>query len=202
VLLEDDGEAAAVRWMQPSTVTELVEDVGEGKAWSLAKHREREGRQKKLPWNTFIDTNWCYPNIYIKECLYETEMAVQMASRLEEFFEQQAGEHLRSIVKYEQDSSEFVYLRDDIDDRYTNEEIERAVDDSRMESLWTSLYSTLFSGDHGELTCMVKCYENVVEMNFVLADGVGAAVALDADAMSEAHGLVADAREIVVEERQ
>jgi hypothetical protein len=40
--------------MQPSTVTELVEDVGEGPAWSLAKHREREGRQKKLPWNVVM----------------------------------------------------------------------------------------------------------------------------------------------------
>jgi hypothetical protein len=49
---------------------------------------------------------------------------------------------------------------------------------------------------------MVKCYENVVEMNFVLGDGVGAAVALDAAAMSEAHGLVGEAREIVIEERE
>ncbi|WP_255152657.1 DUF7522 family protein [Halorarius halobius] len=124
-----------------------------------------------------------------------------MASRLEEFFTQQAGEHLRSIVKYEHSTFELVYLREDIDDQYTDREIERAIDDSRMESLSTSFYGNLFSEGHGDLTCHVKCFENVVEMNFVLADGVGAVVALDADAMSEAHGLVADAREIVLEER-
>jgi hypothetical protein len=41
--------------VRPSTVTELVDDVGEGDPWSLAKHREREGRQKKLPWTKILN---------------------------------------------------------------------------------------------------------------------------------------------------
>lgn len=55
----------------------------------------------------------------------------------------------------------------------TGEGVERAVDDSRMESLMAPVYGDLFSEDHGELTCLAKCFENVIEMNFVLADGVG-----------------------------
>lgn len=29
---------------------------------------------------------------------------------------------------------------------------------------------------HGDITCMVKCFENVIEMNFVIDDGVGSVV--------------------------
>lgn len=48
---------------------------------------------------------------------------------------------------------------------------------------------------------MVDCFENVVEMNFALDDGVGAAVALDAEAMDEDDGFVPATPNIVVEER-
>jgi len=129
-------------------------------------------------------------------------MATRMVSRLEEFFEQRTDGNLRSIVKYEEDSHDIVYLRDDVAEQYTSEEIESAIDDSRMESLTAPIYEDTYSEDHGQLTCLVQCFENVIEMNFVLEDGVGAAVALDAEAMTEAHGLVAEARAIVMEERQ
>lgn len=71
-----------------------------------------------------------------------------------------------------------------------------------MDSLTAPIYKNTFSEDHGELTCLVQCFENVIEMNFVLSDGVGAAVALDAEAMADSHGLVAEARQIVIEERE
>lgn len=129
-------------------------------------------------------------------------MATRMVSRLQEFFEQRTGEKLRSIVKYEADSFEIVYLRDDVAEQYGPSEIESTIDESRMESLSAPIYEDTYSEDHGDLTCMVQCFENVIEMNFVLEDGVGAAVALDAEAMADAHGLVAEARAIVIEERQ
>lgn len=128
-------------------------------------------------------------------------MATRMASRLEEYFTARVGENLRSIVTYEEDSFELEYLRDDVGDRYTDIEIDKAIDESRMESLSAPIYDGLYDDDHGDLTCMVKCYDHVIEMNFVLNDGVGAAVALDAEALSEAAGLVGEARQIVIEER-
>ena len=129
-------------------------------------------------------------------------MATRMATRLEDYFEQRTDGKLRSIVKYEQETYEIVDLRDDVAKQYTADEIESAIDDSRMESLTAPIYEGTFSEDHGQLTCLVQCFENVIEMNFVLEDGVGAAVALDAEAMTDAHGLVAEARQIVLEERQ
>lgn len=129
-------------------------------------------------------------------------MATRMASRLRDFFDERTDENLRSIVKYEEESYDIVFLREDVAEQYTPGEIESAIDDSRMESLTAPIYEETYSEDHGQLTCLVQCFENVIEMNFVLDDGVGAAVALDAEAMADAHGLVAEARAIVMEERQ
>lgn len=128
-------------------------------------------------------------------------MVAEMVSQLEEFFELRTNGGLRSIIKYDQEGVDIVYLRDDVAEQYSEQEFATAVDEARMESMHAPIYERVFSGDHGDLQCMVNCFENVVEMNFALADGVGAAVALDARAMDEAHGLVTEARSIVVEER-
>ena len=122
--------------------------------------------------------------------------------RLEDIFEQRTDGKLRSIVKYDEDCFEIVHLCDDVANQHTEEELEDAIDDSRMDSLTAPIYKNTFSEDHGELTCLVQCFENVIEMNFVLSDGVGAVVALDAEAMADPHGLVAEARQIVIEERE
>ena len=94
------------------------------------------------------------------------------------------------------------YLRDDVGDQYAAGDIDKVIDDSRLESLAAPIYTDIFSEDHGELTCLVKCFENVIEMNFVITDGVGTTVALDSDAFGDTHRLVADAREIAIQERR
>lgn len=132
----------------------------------------------------------------------ESYMAMRLAERLEEFFENQTGEHLRSIIKYEPYDCEITYVRDDVADQYTEDELEKAVDDSRMESIASPIYADMYSEDHGNLLCMVKCFEGVVEMNFALADGVGAVVALDTEAMANGYGLVAKARNVIENERE
>lgn len=129
-------------------------------------------------------------------------MATRMASRLERFFEGRTNGNLRSIVKYDGDSYDIIYLREDVANQYSEPEIESAIDDSRFSSLSVPIYEDIYSDDHGDLTCMVQCFENVIEMNFVLEDGVGAAVALDEEAFTETQGIVAKAREIVLEERE
>lgn len=128
-------------------------------------------------------------------------MGTRMASRLKAFFQERAPGMLRSIVKYEHDSFETVFVRDDVAAQYSQEELKHAIDESRMDSLAAPIYEDTYSEDHGDLTCLVQCFENVIEMNFVLEDGVGAAVALDAAAFADAQGIVAEARQIVLEER-
>ncbi len=53
-------------------------------------------------------------------------MATKMASRLEEYFEERTNGNLRSIVKYNQDSHDVVYLRDDVAVRYTEDDIKKS----------------------------------------------------------------------------
>lgn len=129
-------------------------------------------------------------------------MVSGFAGRLEAFLKEEAGEYLRSIIKYEMDAQELTYIRDDVVDLYSTEELESAIDNSRMESLSVPMYESIYSGDHGDITCLVKCFEHVVEMNFVLDDGLGAIVALDVEALEESHQLVSQARKIVEEERE
>lgn len=129
-------------------------------------------------------------------------MAMRVASELKELFGQQSDGNLRSVIKYEEQSSDIVYIRDDVAEQYDERELEAAIADSRMESLTAPMYNESFSDDHGDLSCIVQCFENVIEMNFVIADGEGVAVALNADAMAETHGLVAEAREIVLAGRK
>lgn len=128
-------------------------------------------------------------------------MVAQLASRLQEFFEEQAGEDLRSILTYEEDAHEIVYVREDVAEQYSPEELTESIDTSRLDSLTGPLYEGAFSPEHGELTCLVQAFENAVEMNFILDDGVGVGVGLDIHALEDTHGLVADAREILLEER-
>lgn len=128
-------------------------------------------------------------------------MSIQVVSELREFFEQNAEAELRSIVRYDRDAVEIEYIRDDVADQYTEPELEKAIDSSRLDSLHAPLYEHTFSKDHGQLQCMVTCFENVIEMNFAIGDGVGTAVAIDSEAMDEAHGMISDARNIVLRER-
>lgn len=128
-------------------------------------------------------------------------MVSTVAARLQSFFEDRVGESLRSIITYEADTHAIEYLREDVAAQYSPDELADSIDTSRFDSLTGPLYEGAFSHEHGELTCLVQAFEHAVEMNFILDDGVGVAVGLDIDALEDTSGLVADAREILIEER-
>lgn len=129
-------------------------------------------------------------------------MAERMATRLEAFFDDRVPGRLRSIVKYEEREYDIVYLREDVAQQYTEGEIQGAMDEAVVDSIAAPLYGHVFADDHGDLTCLVQCYENVVELNFVLSEGVGAAVALDEGALRNESGLIDGARQILIETRE
>lgn len=128
-------------------------------------------------------------------------MPDQLASRLQEYFEAQTNDGLRSITRYDQEGFQVDYIRDDVAQLYDEAELQEAIDESRFDTFSAPIYDRVYADDHGDLTCMAICFENVLEMNFVLEDGVGVAVGLDIESLSETGGLVGEAREIVVEER-
>lgn len=128
-------------------------------------------------------------------------MVRTLANRLERFFDNRVGDALRSIIAYEEDSNQLVFVRDDVAKQYSDEELIQSIEDTRFDSLTKPMYEDSFSEEHGELTCLVQVFENAVEMNFVLDDGAGVAVGMDAAALQETNGLVADAWEILLDER-
>jgi hypothetical protein len=54
VLLDEDNSPLAIQRRSPSTVTRLVEAVGDGD-WNLAGHDERDGPQLKVPWSVVME---------------------------------------------------------------------------------------------------------------------------------------------------
>ncbi len=124
-----------------------------------------------------------------------------LASRLKDYFEERTQENLRSVISYEQEEYEIVYLRDDVTEKYTREQLRDSIDNTRLESMTAPVYDSLYSDDHGELTCLVKCFEHVVELNFVLGDFEGVTIGLDEAALAGSQNLVAGTRQIFIEER-
>jgi hypothetical protein len=137
--------------------------------------------------------------MFSAECV---TMQSAVVASLEAFFEERAGEDLRSIITYDGDGHELIFLRDDVAAQYTDDELCEAIDGSRLESLYSPIYEDVYADDHGELQCLIQCFDDVIEINFALGDGEGAAVAIDAAAMEDAHGIVADARSLIARERE
>jgi len=129
-------------------------------------------------------------------------MAAETIPRFQQFFEEHAGEHLRGIVRYRPDGYEVIYLREDVAAQCDGQELYEALDQNRLDSLAPPVYEDAFADDHGDMTCLVQCFENVVDMNFVLDDGIGVIVTLDAAAMAEAHEIIAEAHEILAAEHR
>lgn len=128
-------------------------------------------------------------------------MQSAVVASLESFFKERAGEDLRSIITYDGDGHELVFLRDDVTAKYTDDELCEAIDGSRLESLYSPIYEDVYADDHGELQCLIQCFDDVIEINFALGDGEGVAVAIDANAMADAYGIFADARSLIARKR-
>ncbi|MGB9986654.1 DUF7522 family protein [Salarchaeum japonicum] len=91
----------------------------------------------------------------------------------------QAGDHLRSIVGYTRDNYTLHYVRDDVRERYTEDELDEAVEEMRLETLEKNYLNSVFQRRHGDLYCRLVVFSEATEMNFVVSDGEGLAVAVD-----------------------
>jgi hypothetical protein len=127
-------------------------------------------------------------------------MVAQTVPPFQNFFEEQVGDHLRSIVRYEHDEFEVMYLRDDVAAQYDDRELYDAIDQCRLDSLTPPVYEDAFSEDHQEMTCLVQCFEDTIDMNFIVEDGVGVIVGLDSEAMSDTHSLITEAYSTIASE--
>ena len=96
------------------------------------------------------------------------------------FVEERVESHLRSVIWYDQGDFEILYGRADVLSRYSTVEIDEVIDELALESREKPLKEQLYT--HGSLNCTIQCYEDGIEMHFVVSEGEGVAIGLDADA--------------------
>jgi hypothetical protein len=98
--------------------------------------------------------------------------------RLTKFLREQVDDGLRSVIYYDPDEYEVVFVRDDASD-YDDEDIDGIVAD-----LWADSYEQGIREDlrgQGPLDCTVWVFEEAIEMHFVADARQGVAVALDTE---------------------
>ncbi|WP_135830386.1 DUF7522 family protein [Halorussus halobius] len=106
-------------------------------------------------------------------------MSEKPAEALTEFLRERVGDHLRSVVRYDEDGAELVYVRDDVAERYSTAATERVFQDVRLEGMGKPHQEGLY--DHGSLNCTVRSFDDAVEMHFPHDETTGVAVSLDGE---------------------
>jgi hypothetical protein len=100
--------------------------------------------------------------------------------QLATFLQEKFSGTLRSVVYYEQTSHEIHYVREDVLQQYTANELDDVVEYLRHESMGKEATERRYP--HGDLTCEMEIYEDAAEINFILGLGRGVAVGLNAEA--------------------
>lgn len=104
-------------------------------------------------------------------------MAPRDPERLTEFLKSEVGDELRSVIYYDEDTFDLVYARDDVREQYTESELEDVRQDLGITSFGKPALEGLYV--HGDLQSTVHCFEDAIEMQFLLSDTEGIAVGLD-----------------------
>ncbi|MFC4450010.1 DUF7522 family protein [Halorussus aquaticus] len=106
-------------------------------------------------------------------------MSVTSAEALTEFLQDRVGDHLRSVIYYDESGGDVLYVRDDVVDEYTDDDIEQVVRDVRLEAVEKPHQESLY--EHGPLNATIRCFGEAVEMHFPHDETSGTAVALDGE---------------------
>ncbi|MFC7080377.1 DUF7522 family protein [Halorussus caseinilyticus] len=112
-------------------------------------------------------------------------MSVTSSEALTEFLRNRVGDHLRSVIYYDDDGGEVLYVREDVADQYTDDDIDQVVRDVRLEAVEKPHQESLY--EHGPLNCTVRSFDDAVEMHFPHDETSGTAVALDGEVFA-IHG--------------
>lgn len=122
-------------------------------------------------------------------------MSREAARELVAFLRERVGDHLRSVLFYDADDGELVYVRDDVREQYSDDQMADVVRDVRLEAIEKLHQEDLYV--HGGLDCTVRCFEDAVEMHFVHDETRGTAVALDGEVFAAHNTFVGACRDIV-----
>lgn len=104
-----------------------------------------------------------------------------------------AGDAVRSVVHYDADASEVLFLRDDVAEHYSALGLETVVTALRREGERSARQEHVYA--QGELNCIVRAFDGGLEMHFPYGDTEGLAVALEPRAADHLYSFVDDCLE-------
>lgn len=104
---------------------------------------------------------------------------LEASESLTEFLKECVGDHLRSVIFYDDHGGEVLYVRDDVADKYTDEDIHEVVQDVRLEAVEKPHQESLYA--HGSLNCTLRSFGDAIELHFPHDKTSGTAVALDGE---------------------
>lgn len=104
-------------------------------------------------------------------------MAPVTPERVATFLQQEVGDELRSVIYYDKETFDLVYVRDDVREQYSERDLERVRQELGVASFGKPALEDLYV--HGDLKCTVQCFEEAIEMHFLASDTEGIAVGLD-----------------------
>lgn len=106
--------------------------------------------------------------------------SVDNSQQLVQKLHEEAGDSLRSVSRYEEDTYEKLFLRENVDAIYSEDEFEEIFEDLRLEGWGRDTLEDLFNA--GDLECSVYGFEQAMMFHFVTSDFKGALVTYDRDA--------------------
>lgn len=104
-------------------------------------------------------------------------MAAGNPEQLVTFLETEVGDELRSVIYYDEATFDLIYARDDVQDQYSERDLEQVRQELGVASFGKPALEDLYV--HGELNCTVHCFDEAIEMQFIVSDTEGIAVGLD-----------------------
>lgn len=103
-------------------------------------------------------------------------------------FHDEAGDALRSVCRYDEESYEMLYMRDSVDAIYSRADLDDIFTDLRLEGWGRDTLEGLFNA--GELECSVYGFEEAMMFHFVTSDFQGALVTYDRGAGVDAETFI------------
>lgn len=117
-------------------------------------------------------------------------MSQANAEELVAFVQHRAGELVRSVAYFDEETRTVLYARDDVADEYSSDEVDGIFNDLSFDALGKPHTEQLYP--HGELNCIVRCFDDAIELHFPHGEQSGTAVALEPDAITDLEGLIND----------
>lgn len=117
-------------------------------------------------------------------------------SRLTRYLERTQGDRLRVVATYDGEDYEWLYRRDDVAEKFSDEEFAASFETYRnVDPAVAEQADIMRAGNH---RATVNVYDDIVLIQFPLHDGQGAIVSLDADVGADMVEIVADGLQLLL----